>query len=186
MRSFVLESGGAPRPPPDSFLPLHKAPPSTPRRRHQRRSLTRAFCRLDSRHTKVAGSSSSDSIVAVLFTITGLSEQGVPRGPIWYPQILKDRSILSHPGVADNAHHNTTGPGGFSDLPTALITQTATRYYTSSSTTITTTVCSTKFCSLSTSSYTMAWWREKCRYSVLHCIAKRVKKAFSPRLTVQK
>ena len=40
---------------------------------------------LDSRHTKVAGSSSSDSIVAVLFTITGLSEQGVPRGSMVPP-----------------------------------------------------------------------------------------------------
>ena len=80
-----------PRPPPDSFPPLHKAPPSTPRRRHQSRSLTRAFCRLDSRHTKVAGSSSSDSIVAVLFTITGLSEQGVPRGPMVPPDF--ERSI---------------------------------------------------------------------------------------------
>ena len=99
----------------------------------------------------------------------------------WYPQILKDRLILSQPGVADYAHHNTTGPGGFSDHPTALITQTATRYYTSSSTTITTILyVGTKFCSFSTSSYTMAWWREKCRYSATALYSKEGQKSFFP------
>ena len=53
---------------------------------------------LDSRHTKVAGSSSSDSIVAVLFTITSLSEQGVLRGPMVPPDCERSINPISTRG----------------------------------------------------------------------------------------
>ena len=86
MRSFVLESGGggatgAASAGQFSTAPqggaINAAPPAP--------ELLTNKSLLDSRHTKVAGSSSSDSIVAVLFTITSLSEQGVPRGPMVPP-----------------------------------------------------------------------------------------------------
>ena len=38
----------------------------------------------------------------------------------------------------------------------------------------------TKFCSFSTSSYTMAWWREKCRYSATALYSKEGQKSFFP------
>ena len=50
---------------------------------------------------------------------SGVSSLGLPGVP-WHPQILADQLTLSQPGGTDYAHHSTTSPPGFSDLPTAL------------------------------------------------------------------
>ena len=47
---------------------------------------------------------------------------GVP-GVQWHPQMLADQFTLSQPGGADYAHHINTGTPGFSDLPTALVSE---------------------------------------------------------------
>ena len=52
----------------------------------------------------------------------GLSSLGVPGVP-WHTQILADQLTLFQPGGTDYAHLITTGTPGFSDLPTALLTQ---------------------------------------------------------------
>ena len=52
---------------------------------------------------------------------SGLSESGVPGVP-WNPQNLADQLTLSQPGGGggDYTHHITTGPPGFSALPTTV------------------------------------------------------------------
>ena len=52
--------------------------------------------------------------------MTGLSSLGVPGVP-WHTQILADQLTLFQPGGTDYAHLITTGTPGFSDLPTALV-----------------------------------------------------------------
>ena len=59
------------------------------------------------------------SICSVAQFVSGLSEPGVPGEP-WYPQFLADQLTLSQPRGVDYAHHITTCPPRFSDLPTAL------------------------------------------------------------------
>ena len=51
--------------------------------------------------------------------VASLGLPGVP----WHPQILADQLTLSQPGGPDYDHHITTGTPGFSDLPTALLSQ---------------------------------------------------------------
>ena len=53
----------------------------------------------------------------------GLSSLGVPGVP-WHTHILADQLTLFQPGATDYAHPITTGTPGFSDLPTALISNT--------------------------------------------------------------
>ena len=52
-----------------------------------------------------------------------ISEKYATRGAggVEAHQILTDQLSLSQPGGTDYAHHVTTGPPGFSDLPTALL-----------------------------------------------------------------
>ena len=51
-----------------------------------------------------------------------MSSPGVPGVP-WYPQILAEQLSLYQPGGADYGHQITTGTPGFSDLPTALLSE---------------------------------------------------------------
>ena len=57
---------------------------------------------------------------SVIIYYAGLSEPGPGLGGHETPQILTDQLTLSQQGGTDYAHHITTGPLGFLDLPTAL------------------------------------------------------------------
>ena len=59
----------------------------------------------------------------ILMSKSGLSSLGVPGVP-WHTQILADQLTLFQPGGTNYAHLITTGTPGFSDLPTALQSQT--------------------------------------------------------------
>ena len=56
----------------------------------------------------------------------GLSSLGVPGVP-WHTQILADQLTLFQPRGTDYAHLITTDTPGFSDLPTALLTEDGTK-----------------------------------------------------------